>query len=93
MGHEVPKTIKEQIDAELTGHSPNEAIVFSPDLFHAFVEHGHITTEKFGLFGMQLFARHEPAYNKTHYAKRDHHLKGLEYHIGQGGLWPWMPQR
>ena len=92
MVHEAPKTIKEQLDAELTGRSAYEGIAFSPDLFHTFVERGVITMEKFGLFGTQLFARREPAYRKTHYAHRDRDLTGLQYRIGQGGLWPWMAQ-
>ena len=92
MGHEAPETIKEQLDAELTGRSAYESIAFSPDLFHALGELGVITMEKFGLFGTQLFARHEPGYRKTHYAQRDPHLTGLQYRIGQGGLWPWMAQ-
>jgi len=90
--HEAPKTIKEQLDAELTGRSPNEGIAFSRELFNAFVEHGLITREKFGLFGTKLFARREPAYRKTHYAHRDRDLTGLQYRIGQGRLWPWMAQ-
>ncbi len=92
MVHEAPKTIKEQLDAELTGRSAYEGIAFSPELLKAFVERGFITMEKFVLFGSQLFARREPAYRKTHYAHRDRDLKGLQYRIGQGGLWPWMAQ-
>jgi len=92
VGHEAPKTIKEQLDAELTGRSAYEGIAFSPELLKAFVERGVITMEKFGLFGSKLFARREPAYRKTHYAHRDRDLKGLQYRIGQGGLWPWIAQ-